>query len=45
MPADNARYLRAAAQRRAEQTRRRAVAALRRLDAAGAPVTLEGLAR
>jgi hypothetical protein len=45
MPADNARHLRAAAQRRAEQTRRRAVAALRRLDAAGAPVTLEGLAR
>jgi len=45
MPADNARHLRAAAQRRADQTRRRAVAALRRLDAAGAPITLEGLAR
>ena len=42
MPADNTRHLRAAAQRRAEQTRRRAVATLRRLDAAGAPVTLEG---
>jgi hypothetical protein len=45
MPADTTRHLRAAAQRRTEQTRRRAVAALRRLDAAGAPITLEGLAR
>ena len=45
MPADNTRHLRAAAQRRTEQTRRRAVAALRRLDAAGTPVTLDGLAR
>ena len=45
MPADNAHHLRAAAQRRTEQTRHRAVAALRRLDAAGAPVTLDGLAR
>src|SRR6476646_7046886 len=45
MPADNSRHLRAAAQRRAEQTRRRAVAALRRMDAVGAPVTLDGLAR
>ena len=45
MPADNSRHLRAAAQRRAEQTRHRAVAALRRMDAAGTPVTLDGLAR
>ena len=45
MPADNSRHLRAAAQRRTEQTRRRAVAALRRMDAVGAPVTLDGLAR
>ena len=45
MPADNSRHLRAAAQRRAEQTRRRAVAALHRMDAVGAPVTLDGLAR
>ncbi|HEY2834166.1 MAG TPA: DUF6262 family protein [Sporichthyaceae bacterium] len=45
MPADNTRHLRAAAQHRAEQTRRRAVAALRRMDATSAPVTLDGLAR
>ncbi len=45
MPADNTRHLRAAAQRRAEQTRRRAVAALRRMDAAGTPITLNSLAR
>ncbi|MGH3594318.1 MAG: DUF6262 family protein [Pseudonocardiaceae bacterium] len=45
MPADNIRHLRAAAQRRTEQTRRRAVAALRRMDTAGAPITLDGLAR
>ncbi len=45
MPADNIRHLRAAAQRRTEQTRRRAVAALRRMDTAGAPITLDRLAR
>jgi len=45
MQADNTRHLRAAAQRRTEQTRRRAVAALRRMDTAGAPITLDGLAR
>lgn len=45
MPADNTRHLRAAAHRRAEQTRRRALATLRRMDAAGTPVTLDGLAR
>jgi hypothetical protein len=45
MPADNTGHLRAAAQRRAEQTRRRAVAALRRMDATGKPITLDGLAR
>jgi AraC-like DNA-binding protein len=45
MPADNTAHLRAAAQRRTEQTRRRAMAALRRMDNAGAPITLDGLAR
>ncbi len=45
MQADNTRHLRAAAQRRTEQTRRRAVAALRRMDTAGTPITLDGLAR
>jgi uncharacterized protein DUF6262 len=45
MPADNTAHLRAAAQRRTEQTRRRAVAALQRMDTAGAPITLDGLAR
>ncbi len=45
MPADNTHHLRAAAQRRTEQTRRRAVAALRRMDTLGTPITLDGLAR
>src|SRR5690242_5862503 len=45
MPADNTRHLRAAARHRAEQTSRRAIAALRRLGTTGAPVTLDGLAR
>ena len=45
MPADNTRPLREAARRRTERTRRRAVAALRRMDSAGAPITLDGLAR
>lgn len=45
MRADNTGYLRAAARRRAEDTRLRALAALRRLDADGAPITFEALAR
>jgi hypothetical protein len=45
MRADNSRHLLTAAQKRAEQTRRRAVAALRRLDAAGATITFDGVAR
>jgi hypothetical protein len=45
MPADNTRHLREAAQRRTKQTRRRAEAALRRMDSTGAPITLDGLAR
>lgn len=45
MPADNTAHLRAAAQRRTEQTRHRALAALRRLDETGAPITVDGLAR
>ena len=45
MPADNTRHLREAALRRTKQTRRRAEAALRRMDSAGAPITLDGLAR
>ncbi len=45
MRADNSRHLLAAAQQRAENTRRRAVAALRRLDATGKPVTFDTVAR
>ncbi len=45
MRADNSRHLITAAQQRAEQTRRRAVAALRRMDATGKPITFEHLAR
>jgi small-conductance mechanosensitive channel len=45
MRADNSRHLLKAAQRRAEQTRTRAVSALGRLDEVGTPITLEGLAR
>lgn len=45
MRADNSRYLIVAARRRAEQTRRQALTALRRLDAAGAPITFEAVAR
>lgn len=44
MRADNSRHLTAAAHRRAEQTRTRAVRALRRLDQTGAPVTFEAVA-
>ena len=45
MRADNSRHLIKAAQQRAEQTRRRAVAALRRLDTTGKPITFESVAR
>lgn len=45
MRADNTRHLLAASRRRAEDTRLRAVAALRRMDAAGDPITFEALAR
>ena len=45
MPADNTRHLLAASRRRAEDTRRRALAALRRMDTAGDPITFEALAR
>ncbi len=45
MRADNSHHLRAAARRRALETRERAVRALRRLDAAGRPVTVETVAR
>jgi hypothetical protein len=45
MRADNSRHLITAAQQRAEQTRRRAVAALRRLDATGRPISFESVAR
>lgn len=45
MRADNTRHLHAASRRRTEHTRLRAVAALRRLDAAGDPITFEAIAR
>jgi AraC-like DNA-binding protein len=45
MPADNSRHLRAAARRRSNDTRQRAVKALRRLDATGAPITFDTVAR
>jgi AraC-like DNA-binding protein len=45
MPADNSRHLRAAARRRSKDTRQRAVKALRRLDATGAPITFDTVAR
>jgi hypothetical protein len=45
MPADNAHYLVAAARQRATATRRRAVAALRRMDTTGTAVTFETVAR
>lgn len=45
MRADNSRHLITAAQQRAEQTRRRAVAALRRMDATGMPISFESLSR
>jgi hypothetical protein len=45
MRADNSQHLLAAAQQRTEQTRRRAVAALRRLDTTGKPITFDAVAR
>jgi hypothetical protein len=45
MQADNSHHVIAAARRRAERTRQRAIAALRRMDAAGAPITFDTLAR
>jgi Family of unknown function (DUF6262) len=45
MRADNTRHLIAAARHRAERTRDRAVAALRRMDAAGQMITFDAVAR
>lgn len=45
MPADNAVQLVAAAQRRHELTRAKAIQALRELEQAGGPVTFESVAR
>ena len=45
MPADNTDLLRAAAQRRREQTMQRARDALRKLEAAGEPITFDLVAR
>ncbi len=45
MRADNSRHVIAAARRRAGQTRQRAVAALRRMDAAGQRITFDAVAR
>jgi len=45
MRADNSRHVVAAARRRAGQTRQRAVAALRRMDAAGQRITFDAVAR
>ncbi len=44
MRADNSPHLIKAAQQRADQTRRRAVAALRRMDATGKPISFESVA-
>jgi hypothetical protein len=45
MRADNSRHVIAAARRRAEQTRGRAVAALRRMDATGQRISFDAVAR
>jgi hypothetical protein len=45
MRADNSRHLIAAARRRAEQTRLRAITALRRMDSTGAPIDFDTVAR
>jgi len=45
MRADNSRHVIAAARRRAEQTRGRAVAALRRMDVTGQRISFDAVAR
>jgi transposase len=45
MRADNSRHVIAAARRRAEQTRERAIAALRRMDATGQRITFDTVSR
>lgn len=45
MRADNSRHVVQAAQRRAQQTRQRAVTALRRMDAAGQRITFDAVSR
>ncbi|MDT3446703.1 DUF6262 family protein [Pseudofrankia sp. BMG5.37] len=45
MPADNTHHILAAAARRSEQTRHDAVTALRHMDATGAPVNFDAVAR
>ena len=45
MRADNSRHVIAAAHRRAEQTRQRAITALRRMDATGQRITFDAVAR
>jgi hypothetical protein len=45
MRADNSHHIVEAARRRATQTRERALAALRRMDAAGQPVTFDTVSR
>ncbi len=45
MRADNSRHLIKSAQQRTEQTSRRAVAALRKMDTTGKPITFESVAR
>lgn len=45
MPADNSHHVIAAARRRAERTRQRAIAALRRMDATGQHITFDAVAR
>jgi hypothetical protein len=45
MRADNSRFLVQAARRRSQATRERAIQALRRLAAAGGPVTFDTVAR
>ncbi len=45
MRADNSRHIVTAAQHRAEQTRRRAIAALRRLDTTATTITFDSIAR
>jgi hypothetical protein len=45
MRADNSRHVIAAARRRAEQTRQRAIVTLRRMDAAGQRITFDTVSR